>query len=51
MPDAGIDRSRLPIRRPPFAGATKRTLADSMPDWSQASHVQPPRARPTCSSS
>ena len=40
MPDEGIDRVRLPIRRPRFAGVTKRTLADSMPDWSQASHVQ-----------
>ena len=27
MPDAGIDRTKLPIRRPPFAGATERTLA------------------------
>ena len=46
MPDVGIDRSRLPIRRPPFAGATKRTLADSVPDWSQASHVEPPEGAP-----
>ena len=46
MTDAGIDRSKLPIRRPPFAGATGRTLADSEPDWSQASHVQPPDGAP-----
>jgi arylsulfatase len=46
MADAGIDRTRLPIRRPPFAGATKRTLAGSAPDWSQASHVQPPEGAP-----
>ena len=46
MPDEGIDRSSLPIRRPPFAGATKRTLADSKPDWSQASHVEPPEGAP-----
>ena len=46
MPEVGIDRSSLPIRRPPFAGATKRTLSDSEPDWSQASHVQPPEGAP-----
>ena len=42
MADVGIDRSSLPIRRPPFAGATKRTFAGSVPDWDQAGHVQPP---------
>jgi hypothetical protein len=46
MPDAGIDRTRLPIRRPRFAGTTKRTLEGSEPDWSQASHVQPPEGAP-----
>jgi arylsulfatase A-like enzyme len=46
MPNVGIDRISLPIRRPPFAGATKRTLADSAPDWNQASHVQPPEGAP-----
>ena len=46
MSDSAIDRSSLPIRRPPFAGATKRTLADSQPDWNQASHVQPPEGAP-----
>ena len=45
MPDA-VDRTRLPIRRPPFAGATERTLSDSSPDWSQASHVEPPEGAP-----
>jgi arylsulfatase A-like enzyme len=46
MPDDAVDRTRLPIRRPPFAGATSRTLADSEPDWNQASHVEPPEGAP-----
>jgi len=46
MPDAGIDRSSLPIRRPPFAGSTQRTLEGSAPDWNQAGHVQPPEGAP-----
>jgi hypothetical protein len=28
-----IDRTVLPIRRPPFAGVTDKTLAGSQPDW------------------
>ena len=46
MSESTIDRTVLPIRRPPFGGETKRTLADSTPDWSQASHVQPPKDAP-----
>ena len=46
MSDETIDRSRLPIRRPPFAGVTGKTLAGSEPDWNQASHVQPPEGAP-----
>ena len=46
MADVEIDRSSLPIRRPPFAGATKRTFAGSVPDWDQAVHVQPPEGAP-----
>ena len=46
MSDREIDRSSLPLRRPPFAGATRRTLDGSEPDWSQASHVQPPEGAP-----
>ena len=46
MPDSEIDRSSLPIRRPPFAGALKRTLDGSEPDWNQASHVEPPEGAP-----
>jgi arylsulfatase A-like enzyme len=45
MPDA-IDRTALPIRRPPFAGVNGKTLAGSQPDWNQASHVQPPEGGP-----
>ena len=46
MPNEEIDRSRLPIRRPPFAGTTARTLEGSAPDWNQASHVEPPDGAP-----
>ena len=46
MPRAAIDRSSLPIRRPRFAGGIGRTLADSTPDWDQASHVEPPEGAP-----
>jgi arylsulfatase len=46
MPDETIDRTSLPIRRPPFAGTAGRTLASSEPDWNQASHVQPPEGAP-----
>ena len=42
----GIDRTRLPIRRPPFAGEARRTLEGSQPDWNQASHVAPPDGAP-----
>src|SRR5689334_15524246 len=46
MAEEEIDRASLPIRRPPFPGETKRTLEGSAPDWSQASHVQPPDGAP-----
>ena len=46
MPDEGIDRKSLPIRRPPFGGDTKRTLEGSVPEWKQASHVEPPEGAP-----
>ena len=35
MSDLTIDRSKLPIRRPPFGGATERTLAESAPEVDQ----------------
>src|SRR5262245_3418087 len=46
MSDATIDRTALPIRRPPFAGETKKTLEGSVPDWNQAAHVEPPEGAP-----
>jgi arylsulfatase A-like enzyme len=46
MSEQAIDRTRLPIRRPPFAGETKKTLEGSVPDWSQASRVAPPDGAP-----
>jgi hypothetical protein len=42
MSDGTIDRTVLPIRRPPFAGETKKTLEGSVPDWNQAARVEPP---------
>src|SRR5262245_8337251 len=41
-----INRTRLPIRRPPFAGVTKRTLDGSEPDWNQAAQIRPPEGAP-----
>jgi arylsulfatase len=46
MPADSTDRTVLPIRRPPFAGVTKRTLEGSEPDWNQAAHVQSPEGAP-----
>jgi len=41
-----IDRSRLPIRRPPFTGVTGKMLADSQPGWELIGHVEPPEGAP-----
>ena len=46
MSESTIDRTVLPIRRPPFGGETKKTLEGSEPDWNQAAHVQPPEGAP-----
>ena len=46
MSDSTIDRTVLPIRRPSFAGVTKRTLEGSEPDWNQAAQVAPPEDAP-----
>jgi arylsulfatase A-like enzyme len=46
MSDVTTDRTVLPIRRPAFAGETKRTLEGSVPDWNQASRVKPPEDAP-----
>jgi arylsulfatase A-like enzyme len=46
MSDDTIDRTKLPIRRPPFTGVTNQTLGGSQPDWEQIGHVQPPEGAP-----
>ena len=42
----GIDRSRLPIADPAFAGRRGRTLADSVPDWGLVGDVEAPQGAP-----
>ena len=41
-----IDRTVLPIRRPPFKGVANQTLGGSQPDWEQIGHVKPPAGAP-----
>jgi arylsulfatase A-like enzyme len=41
-----IDRTVLPIRRPPFAGVTGQTLGESTPDWDVIGHTKPPAGAP-----
>ncbi|MCP2322209.1 arylsulfatase [Hamadaea flava] len=41
-----MDRTVLPIRRPPFSGVVRRTLDGSEPDWSQIGHTRPPEGAP-----
>ena len=41
-----VDRSVLPIRRPPFAGVADKTLGGSRPDWGLIGHVKPPAGAP-----
>jgi hypothetical protein len=40
------DRTRLPIRRPPFGGVCNKTLAGSEPDWNLIGHPEPPPGSP-----
>ena len=40
------DRTKLPIRRPPFEGVCNRTLAGSEPDWNLIGHPEPPAGSP-----
>ena len=40
------DRTKLPIRRPPFAGVCNKTLAGSEPDWNLIGHPEPPAGSP-----
>jgi arylsulfatase len=44
--DETIDRTTLPIRRPPFTGVANQTLGGSQPGWEQIGHVQPPAGAP-----
>ena len=41
-----VDRSHLPIRRPPFAGKIDKTLDGSQPDWNLMGHPTPPEGAP-----
>jgi arylsulfatase len=42
----GPDRTKLPIRRPAFAGKVARTLDGCEADWAQIDHVHPPAGAP-----
>ena len=46
MSDQTIDRSKLPIRRPPFQGVVKRTLDGSEPDWNSIAPTPAPEGAP-----
>jgi arylsulfatase len=41
-----IDRTRLPIRRPPFQGVVKETLDGSQPDWEHVAPIPAPDGAP-----
>ena len=45
-PVTDVDRSKLPIRRPPFAGVANRTLDGSQPDWNLIGHPTAPDGAP-----
>jgi arylsulfatase A-like enzyme len=40
------DRSKLPIRRPSFAGVANKTLEGCQPDWNAIGHVEAPDGAP-----
>jgi hypothetical protein len=44
--DQAIDRTELPIRRPPFRGVAQRTLDGPEPDWGYAAPLTPPEGAP-----
>jgi len=44
--DQAIDRSKLPIRRPPFQGVVNRTLDGSQPDWDFVAPIPAPEDAP-----
>jgi arylsulfatase len=41
-----IDRTTLPIRRPPFQGVANDTLDGSQPDWEHVAPIRPPEGAP-----
>ena len=41
-----VDRSHLPIRRPPFSGTVRKTLDGSQPDWNLIGHPSHPTGAP-----
>src|SRR3954469_25115276 len=46
MAGSSIDRSRLPVADPEFAGVANRTLEGSRPGWDLIGHVAPPEGAP-----
>jgi arylsulfatase len=44
--DQTIDRTELPIRRPPFRGVVQRTPGGSEPDWGYVAPLSPPEGAP-----
>jgi arylsulfatase A-like enzyme len=40
------DRTKLPIRRPPFSGVVNRTLEGSQPDWDFVAPIPAPKGAP-----
>jgi hypothetical protein len=44
--DQRIDRTELPIRRPPFQGVVLRTLDGSQPDCDYVAPLFPPQGAP-----
>jgi arylsulfatase A-like enzyme len=44
--DQTIDRTKLPIRRPPFKGVVARTLDGSQPDWDSVAPLSAPEGAP-----
>jgi hypothetical protein len=46
MTDQAIDRTKLPIRPPPFSGVANQTLDGSQPDWGLIGHAEPPDGAP-----
>jgi len=44
--DQTVDRTKLPIRRPPFQGVVNRTLDGSQPDWNFVAPISPPDGAP-----